>query len=203
MSLCPRCHNAAGGAAGDALWRCLACAVMFDRAGEALPVRYTRARGYPADGVAMPFYRFSQVRAEVVPAATGGGAASRLAAVAAVWVVAVRIRHFQVHGDVGFEYTRRPPRLEAGEPGAVLGVSRSPAAAARVARVLVHKVAAEADGARLQVELGRPEVTFVPTLDEAGLVKVPHCPIRYPSGSVEGYREALACAAREIVPPAR
>ena len=60
----------------------------------------------------------------------------------------------------------------------------------RVARVSLWRAASEQcppESFEIVAELGTPEVWFVPTVNDDGLVKFPHCPIRYPVSQIEGY----------------
>jgi hypothetical protein len=190
---CPRCGGRLEGEATDALLVCAPCGLAREAlpAGRILALRFASPPGGAASRLpAIPFYRFGALRAAARALAPEGEAAAlRLRQLAAGWVMAVRIRRFQDHGDAGLEYTRRPPRLEPGPPVAALGVARSRVDAEAVLRASLWRIASEASppgSFALDLEPGEPEILCVPALEDGSHVKLPHCPIRYPAGAVEG-----------------
>ena len=188
MRTCPRCERDLQGAADDTFVVCVGCKRAWETSvdGGELGVAFLSARGY-GDGRALPFVRFRDVRATVA-ASAGDEAVRRVAAVETVWVLAASIRRFQGYGDVSFEYSRRPPRLERGRPMPMVRTARSLEDARRVARAVMHRIAGGADGSSLfdvHADLDGAELAYVPTVIDAGLMKLPHCPIRYPEALLE------------------
>jgi hypothetical protein len=191
LAVCPRCGAALLGSAEDAWLLCLSCGEAHEVAAGrpvVLPLLFAVPLG-GEPGPVVPFFRFPALRIAVRALESGGEVvADRLGEIRTGVVVARRIRGFHTVGDVGLEYTRRPPRLaDGGPPSPPLGVTRRLADARAVLGVVLQRIAldhAPAGSFSLEIDPGAAELWCVPALADGGHVKFPHCPIRYPRAAL-------------------